>query len=61
MTVDVTVNPDLPLFNLGEFLQQVFYMENLWLEVLIRLDPLSVKINARQRISIVSAQNAIRV
>jgi hypothetical protein len=46
VAVQIAVNPDLA-FLVSQFSHQALCMENLWVELLLRADPLSVQINAR--------------
>ena len=61
MTVDVTVNPDVPLLCLRERLEEVFCKVHFWLELDVRIDPLPIQVQASDRISVVAADHSVRV
>ena len=45
VTMQVAVDPNLPLFNFSELLHHTFDAEDLRMEVLVRVYPLSIQIN----------------
>jgi hypothetical protein len=61
VTMDITVNPNLSFFSLSYTFHQVFNMENLRLEILVWLDPLSIQINPTHCIPIIAAHHTIRI
>jgi len=61
VTVDVTVDPDVSLFDIRECLEQLFNVENLRVEFHIRIDPLTIQVNACDRVPIVTANDTIWV
>jgi len=61
VTVDVTVDPDVSLFDIRECLEQLFNVENLRVEFHIRIDPLTIHVNACDRVPIVTANDTIWV
>lgn len=59
--MDIAVDPNLPLFNFCEFLQQIFGKEDFRLEMLVRLDPLAIEVNPSDRVTVVTTDDSIRV
>ena len=60
MAMQVTIDPYLPLL-VSQLAQKVLGVKNLWMKLVVRSDPLSVHVNARHRVSVVAANNTIRV
>ena len=58
--MDITVNPDLPLI-ICYFFHLTFNEMNLRVKLLIRLGPLSIQIDASHRVTIITANDTIRV
>ena len=59
--MDVTVDPDLSLLNLSEVLEELLDVEDLRVELHIWIDPLTIQVHTSHRITIVSADDSIRI
>jgi hypothetical protein len=61
MAMDVTVNPDLTFLNFCKVFEHLLRVINLRLKIFIRVDPLPVKINTNNAITIIAADHSIRI
>ena len=61
MSVQVTVDPNLPLFNFCQLLHKPLDTEDLWVEVLVRIYPLPIEVNSGDRVPVVATDDSIRV
>ena len=61
MTVNVTEDQDLLLFNLSDLVHEFLRMVDLWVELSTRHDPLSVEIDTGKRAPIVATYDTIWV
>jgi len=61
VAVEVTVNPNLPPLCFRDLFEQALCVEDFGVELLIRVDPLSVEVDAGRRVSIITADDAIRI
>lgn len=61
MAMDIAVNPDLPSFDLGKVFEHLLGVINLGLEFLLWGDPLAIQIEADSAVTIVTANNSVRV
>lgn len=61
MPVQVTVNPYLSSFDLCYFSHELLGIVKLWMEILVRVDPLSIQVDSCDRVTIVATHDTIRV
>lgn len=61
VAVDVAVDPDLPFLNLSQVFEHLFRVKNFWLELLLRIDPLTVQIQAYRAVAIVATNHTIGI
>jgi hypothetical protein len=59
--VDVAVYPNLAALTLGDQFEQLLRVVDLWLKFCVRIDPLSIQIHPCNAVSVVTANNAVRV
>ena len=59
--MNVTVDPDVTLFTISERLEQLLDVVHLRMKLLIRADPLSIEIDSCDRISVIAADDTIRI
>ena len=61
MAVDVAVYPNLALLVLREVFEQLLDVEDLWVVLQVRVDPLSVQVYSCHRVPVVSTNHSIWV
>ena len=61
VTMDVTVDPNVTLLALSERFEELLDVVNLGVQFLVRINPLSVEVDARDRVPIVATDDAVWV
>ena len=61
MAVDVTVNPDLSLFDLCKVFKHLLCIEDLGLKLLLWVDPLPVSVKTDSAVTVIAADDSVRV
>ena len=59
--MNVTIDPDVSFLIFCEGLEKILDIKDLWMELSIRIDPLTVEVNSCDRISVISTDNAVWV
>ena len=57
--MDIAVDPNMTLFVFSERFEELLDVVNLGVQFLVRIDPLSVKVDACDRVSIITTDDAI--
>jgi hypothetical protein len=59
MPMEIAVDPYLALVFLLDLLHEIFNTNNLWMELWLRVDPLTIEIDSGHRVSIITNYHPI--